>query len=124
VKRAATGDGRRGPFANPRAADEPYASVVTSVLPDVSFHDAEVQALRLDREGPTLHLDVAVVFPEQRIVRLRFENVTDVELDGFNEQNVLFDLKVVAADDGRFDVELQSSYGLGGSLRCASLREE
>jgi Immunity protein 50 len=89
----------------------------------VSFHDAEVQALRLDREGPTLHLDVAVAFPELRIVHLRFERVTDVELDGFNEQNVLFDLKVVTANDGRLDVELQSSYGLGGSLRCASISE-
>jgi hypothetical protein len=91
-------------------------------LPDVSFHDAEVHALRLDRVVPTLELDVAVVFPEERMLRLRFENVTDVELDGFNEQNVLFDVKVAAADDdGLLEVELQSSYGIGGSFRCASI---
>jgi hypothetical protein len=94
---------------------------MVSGLSDVSFHDAEVLALWLNRAGPTLEIDVAVVFPERRTLRVRFDHVTDVELDGFNEQNVLFDLKVVASDDGLLDVEFQSSYGVGGSLRCASI---
>lgn len=91
-------------------------------LPDVSFHDAEVRTLRLDRAGPTLELEVAVISPERRSVRLTFENVTDVALGDFNDQNVLFDLKVVEAD-GLFDVDPQSSYGVGGTFRCRSIRE-
>ena len=39
-------------------------------------------------------------------------------LDGVNEQNVLFDLKMTRADDGLFDVELDSTYVVGGSFRC------
>jgi len=31
-------------------------------LPKVSFHDAEVTAMRLDRSGPTLELDIEVSF--------------------------------------------------------------
>jgi hypothetical protein len=53
-------------------------------------------------------------------VTLRFEGVTQVELSGLNEQNVLFDVKFTEAGDGLWDVDLQSSYGLGGQLRCAS----
>jgi hypothetical protein len=47
---------------------------VKDVLPDVPFHDAEVLAIRLDREGPTLELDVEVFaqLPEAQLVRLRF----------------------------------------------------
>jgi len=108
----------KGTLAQP---NEPYALRLITGLPDVSFHDAEVLALRLDRAGPTLQLDLAVVFPEERMLCLRFENVTDVELGGFHEQNVLFDLEVAAAADGLLDVELQSNYGVGGSLRCASI---
>ncbi len=93
-------------------------------LPEVSFHDAEVVSLLLDRAGPTLELRVAVVFPEQRTVRLRFGSITEVELDGFNEQNVLFDLKVTRTDDGLFDVELDSTHGVGGSFRCESVASE
>jgi hypothetical protein len=96
---------------------------MTTSLPNVSFHDAEVRALRLDRDGPTLHLDLSIVFPEQRMLSLRFEKVTDVELADFNEQNVLFDIPAVAGDDGLLEVELQSSYGLSGRLRCASIVE-
>ena len=59
---------------------------MADVLPDVPFHDAEVLAIRLDREGPTLELDVDVFaqMPEAQLVRLRFTNVSDLEIGGFN----------------------------------------
>jgi hypothetical protein len=96
---------------------------VSGALPDVPFHDAEVLAMRFDRAGPTLEVDVEVFaqLPEARIERIRFTNVSDVELGGLNEQNVLFDLKADSAADGRWDVTLQSTYGLGGSFRCAAI---
>jgi hypothetical protein len=92
-------------------------------LPDVSFHDAEVLAVRLNRDGPTVELDVEVFaqLPEARIERLRFSEVTELEIGGLNEQNVLFDLKADPSADGVWDVTLQSTYGLGGSFRCASI---
>jgi hypothetical protein len=96
---------------------------VKDVLPDVPFHDAEVLAIRLDREGPTLELDVEVFaqLPEAQLVRLRFTDVSDLEIGGFNGQNVLFDLRVEPGADDLFDVTLESSYGLGGSFRCAGV---
>lgn len=94
---------------------------MTDDLRGVSFHDAEVIALRLDRAGPRLELDVAVVFPQRRMLRVVCEGVSEVELDGFNEQNVLFDLAIVLAAEGLMDVELQSTYGIGGRVRCASV---
>jgi Immunity protein 50 len=94
-------------------------------LRDVTFHDAEVVALRLNRDGIAIELDVEVYAqtPEARTVRLRFQGVSDVEFGGFNEQNVLFDLKLVRSDDAPlWDVTLEPSYGLGGSFRCVAIR--
>lgn len=89
----------------------------------MSFHDAEVLSLRLDRSGPTLELDVEVFAqqPDARLVRLRFRNVTDLEIGEFNDQNVLFDLRAERGDDDLYDVTLLSSYGLGGYFRCATI---
>lgn len=92
-------------------------------LPDVSFHDAEVRAVRLDRDGPTLDVDVEVFaqLPESRLVRLRFSDVSEVEIGGFNGQSVLFDLRAERGEDDLYDVTLESSYGLGGSFRCVAI---
>ncbi|MGZ4316335.1 MAG: Imm50 family immunity protein [Gaiellaceae bacterium] len=92
--------------------------------PDLPFHDSEVLAVRFDRDGPTVELDIELFaqLPEARTVTLRFEGVTEVELGGLNEQNVLFDVKLTEASDGLWDVDLQSSYGLGGQLRCTAIR--
>jgi Immunity protein 50 len=96
---------------------------MTDGLPDVSFHDAEVLAVRLDRDGPTLDLkvEVAAQLPNARVVQLRFREVSNLEIRGLNEQNVLFDLRVERGTDDRYDVELQSSYGLSGSFGCTSI---
>jgi hypothetical protein len=61
-----------------------------------------VLALRLDRGGPTIELDIDVLAqqPEARTVTLRLDGVADVELSGLNEQNVLFDLKATRATTG------------------------
>jgi hypothetical protein len=76
-----------------------------------SFHDAEIQAVRLDSgqqndEGPSLGLDVHVFdvepsveggglnFVSHSLVTMRFDGVEAVELDGFGPQNVLDHLVV------------------------------
>jgi hypothetical protein len=95
-----------------------------SDFPDLPFHDAEVVRLLLDRDGPTLELDIEVFaqLPKARIERLRFLDVDEVEIGGFNEQNVLFDVKAERGSDGLWNVKLQSSYGLNGEFRCRTVQ--
>ena len=106
-----------------------------------SFHDSEVQAVRLDSgqraDGkPTVELDVhlfavAGVLPNGRhlnfvrhtLTTLRFVGAEAIELEGFGPQNVLDDL--VFEDLGsntpgasQMLVSLPSNNGLGGSFRC------
>lgn len=59
--------------------------------------------------------------PEAWVERLRFIDVSDVEIGGFNEQNVLFDVKAERGSDGLWSVNLESSYGLGGQFRCRAI---
>jgi hypothetical protein len=96
---------------------------MTHGLPDISFHDAEIRVVRLDREGPTLDTAVGVVaqVPDAHVVQLRFREVEELEIRGLNSQNVLFDLRAEQGSNGGFDVVLESSYGLSGSFRCASI---
>jgi hypothetical protein len=93
-------------------------------FPDLPFHDAEVLRVSLDRNGPTLDLEIEVFaqMPQARIERVRFTEVADVEIGGFNEQNVLFDIKAERDADGLWAVQLQSSYGLGGDFRCRAIQ--
>ena len=102
-----------------------------------SFHDAEVVRLVLDRhgtDGPTAELVVHVWsvgaevdpdgrFPrrEHALVRLLLERIASVDLAGFNHQNVLFSLDVVAETVGGTEgvrVTLDPSFGVGGSIVC------
>ncbi len=105
-----------------------------------SFHDAEVVRLSLDREGidgPSLHLAIhlfevsAEVGPSGPYVRknhtlvtFRFVDVAMTDLRGFNQQNVLFNLRFERLNsdehDGRhLGVTLESSFGLEGSFGCS-----
>lgn len=105
-----------------------------------SFHDAEVQAVRLDSgqrmdRKPSVELDIHTFaidgvradghlnFIRHTLVTLGFEGAESIVLDGFGPQNVLFDLELDdlgndAPGSARILVSLPSSNGLGGSLRC------
>jgi hypothetical protein len=92
-------------------------------LPDLPYHDAEILHVSLDREGPTVDIDLELFaqLPEARVVRLRFIEVSEVELGDFNGQNVLFDLLAEPRPGDRLGIALQSSYGLGGSFECSGV---
>jgi hypothetical protein len=92
-------------------------------LPGISFHDAEVLALRLDRQGPTMELDIEVdaQTPDAQTVRLRFSGVSDLELGEFNHQNVLFDLEIIRSHDGTMEVRLDPSHGVHARFRCTEV---
>jgi hypothetical protein len=105
-----------------------------------SFHDAEIQAVRLDsgqREDgkPSVELDIHVfdadgLLPDGRVnftrhtlATLRFEGAEAVILDGFGPQNVLDELVIEDIGNGsagaaRMRVSFPSNNGLEGSLRC------
>ena len=106
-----------------------------------SIHDAEVYGVRLDSGQRTdgkvrLQLDVHVfagdgLLPDGRVnvvnhtlVTLEFEDVEDIELDGFGPQNVLFDLEleeVELASGRQLRVTLPASNGMDASFRCRTL---
>jgi hypothetical protein len=99
-----------------------------------SFHDAEVLGLELDRNGAICRMrvhtwemsrevDEAGYYRRVRDVVVSFEvgGVTELNLDGFNHQNVVFGLYVERSDDG-FRMELEPSYGLSGTITARTLR--
>jgi hypothetical protein len=89
------------------------------------FHDAEVSALHLVTPGPilTMELTLPYEYAAARRVRLSFMDVTDLELAGFNEQNAVFDI-TAQSDGAGVLIAVSSSYGLSGTFRCTSFREE
>ena len=109
-----------------------------------SFHDAEVLWIRLDRlpyteqYGPVLEAvihafeitsevdpDGFYVVRHHVRVHLRFEGVTELQLEGFNNQNALMGLGVKNICDRqmeniRWEVQFDSSWGVTASFRCYS----
>jgi hypothetical protein len=105
-----------------------------------SFHDAEVQAVRLDSgqrtDGrPSVELDIHLFASDgiiengrlrmgrHTLATSRFEGAEAIELDGFGRQHVLDDLEIhhlgeTATTAARLLVDLPSNNGLGGSFRC------
>lgn len=97
-----------------------------------TFHDAEVLKLRLDRKGVFLELDI-YVFSGSRdtdrkgfyrhfkecLLTLRFHEIDEMQLEGFNQQNVLASLTVDKGE--RFEVELEPIFGLGGTFSCSAI---
>jgi hypothetical protein len=94
------------------------------------FHDAEVIDFTLNREEPAARAQIRVF--NHAVVTLRFANVVDLELWGFNEQNAIFDLKIepesghpdVTGQGPAYRVVFESSYGMGASYLCASIEVE
>lgn len=114
-----------------------------------SFHDAEVQCLKLYRPPrtitgdsvPTLELhlrgwilDHVVSEPgffklnKDAVVHLRFEGISELRIQGFNNQNVLWslDLEVVTdpnlAGNNALKVELRQCYEFEACFKALSAR--
>jgi hypothetical protein len=108
-----------------------------------SFHDAEVLWLRLDRRangdgcyGPTLEAlihafemtsevggDGYYVLRHHVLVRLRFFEVAELRLDGFNHQNALMGLTLTDLRDRQMErvkwaVRFDSAFGVDASFQC------
>ena len=98
-----------------------------------SFHDAEILVVVLDRNGPSISLQILIcpsISKDESGVRvtqpcwittLRFYDVDKVQLQAFNYQNVIWSLTLSRIDDERFAtgdveqrirVEISSVFGL------------
>jgi len=99
-----------------------------------SFHDGEILSLELDRKGATCRIrvhtwemtrevDEAGYYKNVKDVMVSFElsGVTELSLEGFNHQNVVFGLYVERSDDG-FQMELEPCYGLSGTITAKAVR--
>lgn len=112
-----------------------------------SFHDAEVVRFLLERTepfgaGPSIVADVhvfemtnqigadgAYVLTKDTLVSFRFVGVDQVEVEGFNNQNALWDLAIIdirdrQLEDLKYEVHFASSYGLGARFMCRAVTIE
>ena len=95
-----------------------------------TFHDAKVLWLQLDRRfrddgcyRPTLETLVHAVERHHALIQLRFRGVIELQLKGFNFQNLLHGLTLKDARDWqlervRWDVRFESTFGLNASFQC------
>jgi len=104
-----------------------------------SFHDAEVVRFLLERAepygaGPSILADIhafertaqvggdGVYVPTRHtLISFRFGGVEQVKLDGFNNQNVLWDLTITDIRDRqiegvRYEIHFASTFGMGAQF--------
>jgi hypothetical protein len=112
-----------------------------------SFHDAEVIRFLLERSDPheagpsvvaAVHVfemtnqvgpDGTYVLRHHTMVSLRFTGVDELQLEGFNNQNVLWDLVISDIRDRqleslRYEVTFSSSFGMGARFLCREILVE
>ena len=81
-----------------------------------SFHDAELLEIHLARKGQS-HLVVRLAenpsYKNRADLKFILNNVSDLELEDFSSQNVLFDMHLEESE-GRWKLLLSPSYGIGG----------
>jgi hypothetical protein len=99
-----------------------------------SFHDAEVTSIELHRQGISrirVHCFSTTgrtnsrghyVTEKHAIVTLLLEDITNMELSDFNNQNVLFSLRVQQKES--FEVFLEGIYGVTGRIAAERLSLE
>ena len=112
-----------------------------------SFHDAEIVELSLRRREPSIlrvhtwimrrEVDAQGRFVQDKhvVVTFAMEGMMDIQLQGFNDQNVIAELIVRAAPDrpdrqpyyafdrspGDLEIEIEPCFGLSGLMRCQSV---
>jgi hypothetical protein len=109
------------------ASDLAGAEVVTEWFGEwPSFHDAEVLSLFLARAGQSV-LRVYPYEPKKpATIEFVLEDITDIELHDFSNQNVINSLNIEKATDQNgqkvYRLILAPCYGLSGRIEAKSLR--
>ena len=94
------------------------------------FHDAEIVHIELNRPRVARDLQIKLAARSREkderghfqlenvtLVTFQFIGVADLELGGFNHQNVIDDVHLEPAAD-RINVTIDPIYGLGGAFSC------
>src|SRR5580698_798155 len=88
-----------------------------------SFHDAELLEIHLARKGQS-HLVVRLAenpsYENRPDLKFILNNVSDLELEDFSSQNILFDMHLEEGE-GRWKLLLSPSYGIGGYVVAADI---
>lgn len=111
-----------------------WAELVARFGHSPSFHDAEVISLELRRapELSRVRLHVREYTGEQEedqgqaqdrdvVVTFTLGGITSLRLEGWNHQNVLYDLKVEERE-GAWMLRLSTSFGLEGEIGAKDIR--
>jgi hypothetical protein len=100
-----------------------------------SFHDAEIVGVELNRMARSrikVHTFATTdevnsrgyyVTVKHALVSFLLENISDLNLAGFNDQNVISGLNVQKTEDG-YELFLDGCYGIAGRVKCAQLLVE
>jgi hypothetical protein len=92
------------------------------------FHDFEIVRLEIDRKEPSVLMEIygfqILKEVEKRgcykranecIITLKFNGITDIQLKGFNQQNVISSLEFTE-ESGLLKTEILTSFGLSGYI--------
>ncbi|MBN9395380.1 MAG: hypothetical protein J0H83_09055 [Candidatus Melainabacteria bacterium] len=91
------------------------------------FHDAEITEVSLHRNRPSTFLIKSPIysadseFTESWSIYLEINEILEIELVGFNHQNVLFDL-TISQRDGLYVINIDASFGLDGFIVAREVR--
>jgi len=100
-----------------------------------SFHDAEIVELHLDRAGdsyirvhwwimrPELDERGYYLLDKHAIVTFHLRGISDLDLNGFNSQNVIFGLEIRTSDEG-LKLLLEPCHGLSGTITAKEISAE
>lgn len=103
-----------------------------------SFHDAEIHELTLTRDCDSApQMDIKIhhwqmtgevdakgyyILKHHTLTTLRFSAVNDLQMSGFNKQNVLWNLEISEDAPSTFSVSMPTSFGCEASFTCAKVR--
>ncbi len=107
-----------------------FENVVRTVGFETTFHDSEVLRLQLERLSGKANLTISLLtrrslWPAEKdaseplhyIVQLKFRDIEDLELEGFNHQNVIAEM-IQSFDKDRLTIRFAGLFGLDCSFSC------
>ncbi len=98
-----------------------------------SFHDAEVLGIDLCRSGSSkvrihtwemtanIGADGYYILRKHVLVTFTFEDISNLQLEGFGPQNVISGLALQRQDDG-YELSMSPCYGVSGYIRSKQVR--
>ena len=99
-----------------------------NVQPQKGIYDFPLLTLRIHVWELTRDIDSAgyLILKHHTLVTLRFRDISDFQMQGFNHQNALMELAVTAQERTEgpspyFAVELVAAFGMGASFKCLGM---